>query len=57
MAMTLPNTIDSTASGASISCHDAPTLPMPCASSRNASANEAIFGAVDRNSVTAVGAP
>jgi hypothetical protein len=28
MATTLPNTIDSTASGASMSCHVAPTLPM-----------------------------
>ena len=57
MATTLPNTIDNTASGASMSCHVAPTLPMPCASRRNASANEAIFGKVDRNSVTPVGAP
>ena len=53
----MPNTIDNTASGASMSCHAAPTLPMPCASSRNANANDAIFGTVDRNNVTAVGAP
>ena len=30
---------------------------MPCASNRNASANDAILGTVDRNSVTPVGAP
>src|SRR5262245_37119557 len=57
MATTLPNTSDNTASGASMSCQVAPTLPMPWASNRNANANDAIFGSVDRNSVTAVGAP
>src|SRR6185295_19605088 len=57
MATMLPNTIDNTASGASISCQVLPTLPMPCASRRNAKANEAILGTVDRNSVTPVGAP
>src|SRR5688572_8510501 len=57
MAMMLPNTIESTASGASMSCQVSPMPPRPCASSRNANANEAILGTVDRNSVTAVGAP
>ena len=57
IATTLPMAIDSTASAISMSCQLACSPPRPSASNRYASANEPIFGAEPRNSVTAVGAP
>ncbi len=57
MAMRLPATTDSTASTASICVHDADCGASPSDSSRNASAKEAILGAVATSMVDAVGAP
>ncbi len=57
IATTLPTAIESAASTTSMSCQASTAPPRPSASTRIASANEAILGAEPTNRVTGVGAP
>jgi len=57
IATMLPSTMDTMARAASICVHEADCEPSPSASNRNASAKDAIFGAVATSMVTDVGAP
>ncbi len=57
IATTLPTIIESAASTISMSCQASTAPPSPSASTRIASAKDAIFGADPTNRVTGVGAP